>query len=169
MQVIAVIQIVEEMSYHPRIEEVSDSDPEEMDIEELDSTPMTNNSIIEPRNIPSQASPTPAQMNAPKVIQAQPQDHERAKRWQVLYPLYFDSARSRADGRRVGMKHAIPNPLAREIVDAVQMLGLKTMFEPEKTHPKDWSNPGRVRILIREVGKNVTRHVKNSTWSPSIR
>jgi len=159
------------MSYHPRIEEVSDSDPEEMDIDDLNSTPMGNNSIIEPRNIPVQA-PTPPpfqpQSQQPRQVQAQAQDRERAKNWQVLYPLYFDAARSRADGRRVGKKHAIPNPLAREIVDAVQMLGLNVMFEPEKTHPKDWSNPGRVRILIREDGKNTTKHIKNSQANPAI-
>lgn len=153
------------MSYHPRIEEVSDSDPEEMDIEEFDTTPMGNNSIIEPRNIPMQAPPQQFEAQPSRPAQAQAQDRERAKKWQVLYPLYFDAARSRANGRRVGKKHAVPNPLAREIVDAVQMLGLNVMFEPDKTHPKDWSNPGRVRILIREEGKNTTRHIKNSQSS----
>jgi len=152
------------MSYHPRIEEVSDSDPEEMDIEEFDTIPMGNNSVIEPRNVPVQAPPLiqPFKSQVPRPVQAQAQDRERTKKWQVLYPLYFDAARSRADGRRVGKKHAIPNPLAREIVDAVQMLGLNIVFEPEKTHPKDWSNPGRVRILIREEGRNTTKHIKNS-------
>lgn len=152
------------MSYHPRIEEVSDSDPEEMDIEEFDDNPMANNSIIEPRNIPARApAPPQAQIQIPRPNQNQAQDRERTKRWQVLYPLYFDSARSRADGRRVGKEHAVPNPLAREIVDAVQLLGLNVVFEPDKTHPKDWSNPGRVRVLIRAEGANTTKHIKNSS------
>ena len=43
----------------------------------------------------------------------------------------------------------MPNPLAREIVDACQGLGLDTVFEPGKTHPKDWANPGRVRVGLR--------------------
>ena len=54
------------------------------------------------------------------------------------------------------------NPLAREIVDAVQLLGLKTVFEPGKMHPKDWANPGRVRVLVKEDGKARNARVKNS-------
>lgn len=49
------------------------------------------------------------------------------------------------------------NPLAREIVDACQGLGLDVVFEPGKMHPKDWANPGRVR-----VGLKSSRRVKNS-------
>ena len=60
----------------------------------------------------------------------------------------------------MGKEQAVPNPLAREMVDAVQMLGLKTVFEPGKTHPKDWGNPGRVRVELQEGGGKV----KNSTW-----
>lgn len=56
----------------------------------------------------------------------------------------------------------MPNPLAREIVEAVQLLGLDTVFEPGKVHPKDWSNPGRVRVLIKEGGRVRNRGVKNS-------
>jgi len=65
----------------------------------------------------------------------------------------------------VGREEAVANPLAREIVDAVQMLGLKTVFEPAKTHPKDWSNPGRVRVLVKEGGRARTVGVKNSMYS----
>lgn len=59
-------------------------------------------------------------------------------------------------------KDAVKNPLAREIVDAVQLLGLKTVFEPGKTHPRDWANPGRVRVLVKEGGKARSARVKNS-------
>ena len=31
--------------------------------------------------------------------------------------------------------------MAKEIVDACQQLGLDTVFEPGKMHPKDWANP----------------------------
>ena len=33
-------------------------------------------------------------------------------------------------------------------MDAVQLLGLKTVFEPGKMHPRDWANPGRVRVCL---------------------
>ena len=69
-------------------------------------------------------------------------------------------------------EQAIKNPLAREIVDAVQLLGLKTVFEPGKTHPRDWANPGRVRVLVKEGGRARSARVKNSmllTPLPSYR
>ena len=62
----------------------------------------------------------------------------------------------------MGIENAIPNPLAREIVDAVQLLGLKTVFEPGKMHPKDWSNPGRVRVGLKEQESGGRGKVKNS-------
>ena len=62
----------------------------------------------------------------------------------------------------MGKELAVANPLAREIVDAVQLLGLNVVFEPQKMHPKDWANPGRVRILVKEDGKLKNSRVKNS-------
>jgi len=67
--------------------------------------------------------------------------------------VYFDITRSRALGRKVSKSLAVENPLAREIADACGSLGLKAVFEPGKTHPKDWSNPGRVRVLLKQDGK----------------
>ena len=61
----------------------------------------------------------------------------------------------------MGKEIAVPNPLAREIVDAVQLMGLKTVFEPGKMHPKDWSNPGRIRVGLKEGGRE---KVKNSMF-----
>ena len=82
-----------------------------------------------------------------------------------MYPLYFDAGRTRAEGRRVGKELAVENPLAREIVDAVQLLGLNVVFEPGKLHPKDWANPGRVRTLIKEDGRVKNPNVNNSKLS----
>jgi len=62
---------------------------------------------------------------------------------------------------------AVENPLAREIVDAVAGLGLDVVFEPGKMHPKDWGNPGRVRILLKEDGVRKSSRVKNSMPNPS--
>jgi signal recognition particle subunit SRP19 len=61
----------------------------------------------------------------------------------------------------VGNELAVENPLAREMADAAASLGLKTVFEPDKLHPKDWSNPGRVRVLLKQDGKLISQNVKN--------
>lgn len=143
------------MPQHARIEEVSDSD--------LDSNPSEQDpsDFLPPPLRPSTSTSAPLRP-APPQFRAQPSETDRHKRYQCLYPLYFDASRTRAQGRRVGHELAVQNPLAREIVEAVQLLGLDTVFEPGKVHPKDWSNPGRVRVLIKEGGRVRNRGVKNS-------
>ena len=149
------------MAQHARIEELSDSDdssnPPEDDIDDA---------LIRPSNIPP-----PNTLQPPRAQQQPPPRQNRPinpnpppeyKHYQCIYPLYFDANRTRAQGRRVGAESAVQNPLAREIVDAVQLLGLKTVFEPGKMHPKDWANPGRVRVLVKEDGKPRNPRVKNS-------
>lgn len=140
---------------NPRVEEVSDSDsdPPEMEIDDASS-------LIQPARIP--ASALPDEMLQPQAPGATPSaDREKSKHFQCLYPLYFDKSRTRAEGRRVGAELAVENPLARELADATASLGLQTVFEPDKLHPKDWSNPGRVRILLKQDGKQLNRNVTN--------
>lgn len=150
------------MSQHARIEEVSDSDldldsdPSEQDPSDFSPALIRPASSSIPRPPPPQLQP---QFRAPSAA-----ENDRHKRYQCLYPVYFDVNRTRSQGRRVGHELAVPNPLAREIVEAVQLLGLDTVFEPGKMHPKDWSNPGRVRVLIKEGGRMRNRGVKNSEY-----
>ena len=67
-------------------------------------------------------------------------------------------------------ENAVANPLAREIVEAVHHIGgilgvaLQIVFEPSKCHPKDWANPGRVRVLVKKDGKAVHSKVGNSKF-----
>jgi signal recognition particle subunit SRP19 len=145
------------MSRHARIEEVSDSDsdPEVMDPSSFDPAQFSRSAIT-----PAAASGIPS--SAPKTGFISHADSDKYKGYQCLYPLYFDKRRSRAEGRRVGKELAVENPLARDIVDAAQELGMNVVFEPAKMHPKDWANPGRVRVLIKQDGKAVNSRVKNS-------
>jgi signal recognition particle subunit SRP19 len=147
---------------NPRVEEVSDSasgsgsesDPEEMDIDDMQT-------LIQPRNVPAAAAMS-AQMLQPQSPSMQTStDRDKSKHYQCLYPVYFDKSRSRAEGRRVGRELAVDNPLAREMADAAANLGLRTVFEPDKTHPKNWENPGRVRVLLKHEGKHMDEDVKN--------
>lgn len=141
---------------NPRVEEVSDSDsePSEMDIDDVPS-------LMHASNIPSALS-MPSQMLQPQSPAIKTSsDREQSKHYQCLYPIYFDKSRTRAEGRRVGQELAVENPLAREIADATANLGLRTVFEADKIHPKDWSNPGRVRVLLKHEGKRMDDDVKN--------
>ncbi|GAB7341889.1 hypothetical protein MBLNU457_g0201t1 [Dothideomycetes sp. NU457] len=162
------------MSRNVRIEEVSDSEPEESfsDPEEMDISAIapatrpkpsqTNPSITNRSNLPDPTS-NQLQPHFPgRAPSSQSADRERTKHYQCLYPIYFDSTRSRSDGRRVSKTQAVPNPLAREIVDAIADLGIhpsNIVFEPGKMHPKDWANPGRVRVLIKKDGQAMVPNV----------
>ena len=61
----------------------------------------------------------------------------------------------------MGLELAVENPMAREIVNACARLRLETLFEPSKLHPKDWANPGRVKIKLKG-GAN--KSIKNSEY-----
>ena len=162
---------------HARIEELSDSDsdPPEDDLSSfVESDIIRSTSSVSPptSSATSTTSKQPRQQTQPAPRQSSYPNNEIVdgfnasspppgdyQTYQCLYPVYFDANRTRAEGRRVGKDHAVSNPLAREIVDAAQNLGLKVVFEPGKMHPKDWSNPGRVRVGLKSAGSS---RVKNS-------
>lgn len=148
-----------------RIEEVSDSDPDIDDISDVASD-FSDRDIIKQRAAPAPSaasfinpSAIPSQHDSAQYRQAI--DESKYKDFQCLYPVYFDATRSRGEGRRVGAKLAVKSPLAREIAAACSRLGIESLFEPTKTHPRDWANPGRVKVKLRG-GPN--HNVKNSMW-----
>ena len=146
------------MARHAQVQELNDTDSDPDDMDPVDFDP--KESIINPSLIPS--SSVAGSRNISNIATPLDEDQELSRNWQCLYPVYFDARRSRAEGRRVGKRQSVQNPLAREIVDAVQILGLKVLFEPGKTHPKDWSNPGRVRVAVKDQEKHGRNRVKNS-------
>ncbi|KAK0652072.1 signal recognition particle, SRP19 subunit [Cercophora newfieldiana] len=86
-------------------------------------------------------------------------DDSAYRAYQCIYPVYFDATRTRAEGRRVASHLAVRNPLAAEIVAACASLRLPAVYEAGKLHPKDWANPGRVRVSLKEP--SVAARIKN--------
>ena len=169
---------------HARIEEVSDSDPSEGDISDVDSdfdereilkqlgpkasevsAPKPASSLINPTNIPSTSNTSTYTASDGTQFQSTADD-AKYKDFQCIYPVYFDRNRSRKEGRMISKELAVDNPMAREIVTACGRLRLETLFEPTKTHPKDWSNPGRVKVKLKE-GRN--NSINNSEFPRSYR
>lgn len=178
------------------------SDPDEMDLDAFDfarpgQTTLQTSQAPQQRQQPQQQQQQPnadmmAQMQAmfagqggnngmgggmpqpdPKErMRMEREQQEKSKAYQCIYPIYFDASRSREEGRRVRKEDAVKNPLAREIVDALQQIAqqvgvqLQIVFEPSKCHPKDWANPGRVRVLVKKEGEVVTKKIANSTFLP---
>lgn len=83
----------------------------------------------------------------------------------VVWPIYFDSTRSRRDGRMVSAQEGIKEPTLDAIITAAQKAGLKPEIEREKRHPKTWHESSG-RILIPKKGpksailKRIARSLK---------
>ncbi|EPQ62953.1 Bgt-4100 [Blumeria graminis f. sp. tritici] len=136
-----------------RIEEVSESDPSEGDISELSDNEFDEREIIKTRagytGKPTSSQPLTSSslIDTPRFPPVENSSH--FKNFQCIYPVYFDKLRSRKQGRMVASELAVENPMARGIADICGRLGLETLFEPSKIHPKDWANPGRVRVNLK--------------------
>jgi signal recognition particle subunit SRP19 len=65
----------------------------------------------------------------------------------VLYPVYFDSRATRAQGRRVPTSSAAPSPDAKDLFAAAKAAGLEPVLEDEHPHPSRWyEKAGRVLV-----------------------
>jgi signal recognition particle subunit SRP19 len=164
---------------HPRVEEVSDSDdvdmsdPSEDDIDDFVESDILRR-VDEPIK-PAQSQyqpPQPTAQNLPhRPMPSQPgtgfpqmattTDEAAYRAYQCLYPVYFDATRTRAEGRRVPRSLAVTNPLALEIVQACASLRLQSVLEAGKIHPKDWANPGRVKVNLRQQQPGAPQKIKN--------
>ncbi|KAK8847553.1 hypothetical protein IAR55_005412 [Kwoniella newhampshirensis] len=85
------------------------------------------------------------------------------KGWNTVYPLYFDAKVSINEGRRVPRKSAVWWPQAQQISQACRSLGLASVLEPDRVHPADWENPGRVKVQFEKDGRFLNPIVKNRT------
>lgn len=156
----------------PLLEEISDGediDNMDMDLAEFDPTlrtafaPKLEKTVVrsqdqqEERLFPNSAQDEDDLDDDVFEGKAIPEEvQETLKTLQILYPCYFDKNRSRKQGRRVSLELSVQNPVAQTIVDACASLHLVCMQEAVKTHPQDWGNPGRVRVLLKDGGKPVS-------------
>jgi signal recognition particle subunit SRP19 len=65
----------------------------------------------------------------------------------VLWPAYFDAAKSRNEGRRVAEEMAVEDPMVDEIAKAVQQVGYDAVIERDKAYSREnWNERGRVLV-----------------------
>ncbi|KAH0834834.1 signal recognition particle SRP19 subunit [Lanmaoa asiatica] len=83
------------------------------------------------------------------------------KKWTCIYPIYIDAKRPYGRGeRRIARGKSVWWPLSKDIADATNRLGLGTLHEVNKSHPRDWENPGRVRVQWKKEGRLVNTTIK---------
>jgi signal recognition particle subunit SRP19 len=65
----------------------------------------------------------------------------------ILWPVYFDSTKTRLEGRRVPKSLATPSPKIEEILKAVERVGLRPEIVADATHPSSpWQKTGLLAI-----------------------
>jgi signal recognition particle subunit SEC65 len=69
----------------------------------------------------------------------------------VLWPVYFDSALTYGEGRRVPKMLAMRAPKTEDIVKAAVASGLKAELQPNVAHPRyPWNKTGYVLVATKE-------------------
>lgn len=176
----------------PVLEEVDDDDIDNMDMDIAEFDPSLKTPVApkrpEPKIVRSQDSEPPLFPNLPMGGQMPPipsqeeiaatkkssgirdprsfteEEKKQFDQFQMIYPCYFDMNRSHNEGRRVSIDRAVENPLATTIAEACRKLSLPVFLELDKSHPQDYGNPGRVKVLYKAVfdgGKLVDPKIKN--------
>ncbi|MFP4171177.1 MAG: signal recognition particle subunit SRP19/SEC65 family protein [Methanomassiliicoccales archaeon] len=71
----------------------------------------------------------------------------------VIWPEYFDSRRSRSEGRRVNKRLAVENPTLEGISKALDKLGLEYELNEEKAHPANWYHKKGMAMVENSLSK----------------
>jgi len=71
----------------------------------------------------------------------------------ILWPVYFDSTKTRAEGRKIPKGYAIQSPRIEELEKAVQRLGLRSQTITNAAHSREpWRKAGLL-IVSKEGSK----------------
>ncbi|VAI76752.1 unnamed protein product [Triticum turgidum subsp. durum] len=67
------------------------------------------------------------------------------KKWKIIYPVYLNSKKTVAEGRRIAAAKACPDPTCIEIADSCAYLKIPRL---DKAYPRDFFQVGRVRVQL---------------------
>ncbi|KAM0789345.1 hypothetical protein ACM66B_000177 [Microbotryomycetes sp. NB124-2] len=149
----------------PMIQEVDDfSDPDDVLLDESSAPAVTTGSSHQgtadalPLRMPSMpGGPGLGVQKGYKQV-----EESVYKGWDTIYPIYIDSKQPFGTGaRRVNNKLALQWPVAEHMAQACGMLGIEAVLEPMKSHPKDWANPGRVKVQLKKDGQPTSQAIPN--------
>ena len=85
----------------------------------------------------------------------------------VIWPVYFDSTKSRSEGRRVPKNLAIPEPDVKTVQKAVEHVALEAEVIPDIKHPRmSWRKSGALIVSKKDsknrIIKNIAEELTNS-------
>lgn len=71
------------------------------------------------------------------------------KGYYVIWPIYFDSTKSRSEGRRVNKKDAVKNPKITHLIEAAQISSLEFDVNPSALYPRFWHLEDNGNLLVK--------------------
>jgi signal recognition particle subunit SRP19 len=78
----------------------------------------------------------------------------------ILWPTYFDSTKTRGEGRKIPKSLAVPLPKISELKEAVEKLGLEHELVPETSYPKTpWLKTGMLLVAKKEKKNQVIKKI----------
>lgn len=78
----------------------------------------------------------------------------------IVWPAYFDSARTRKDGRRVPKSLAVPSPRISEIKEAAEKLRLENELVPDRGYSRvPWAKSGTLLIKKNESKEKTLKRI----------
>lgn len=84
----------------------------------------------------------------------------------IIWPVYFDSAKARNEGRRVPKTVAIPSPRASEVKEAADKLRVKSELVTDAAYPKTpWTNTGMVLVHKKESKEKIIRKIAEEMFN----
>jgi len=87
----------------------------------------------------------------------------------IIWPIYFDAAKTRKEGRRVAKNCAVQSPKIMELKEAADKLGLENEVNLETRFPKTpWVKGGSIivgkheskELIIKKLAKQLAK-IKN--------
>ncbi len=78
----------------------------------------------------------------------------------ILWPVYFDSTRTRSEGRKVPRRLAVPNPQVTDVLTALERLNLKGEVVQDAAHPRSpWRRIGYIVIQKNDSKNRILKRV----------
>lgn len=78
----------------------------------------------------------------------------------IIWPIYFDTNKTRKEGRRVPKSLAVQSPKIVEIQQAADKLGLKNEVKSEAHFPKmPWSKAGVLLVEKKEAKEKIIQKI----------
>ncbi|MGC9345614.1 MAG: signal recognition particle subunit SRP19/SEC65 family protein [Candidatus Bathyarchaeales archaeon] len=78
----------------------------------------------------------------------------------IIWPAYFDSTKTRSDGRRIPKSLALPSPKILEVKEAAEKLGLDYELVLDAGYPKTpWLKTGMLLVTKKETKKQIIKKI----------